>query len=50
MKYPFPHAEYETPSVSLILLRHEVDVCAGTYPGADQPGPGYNDDNDLGDI
>ena len=39
-------AEYLAPFLILIRLDEEADVCAGT----NEPGHGYNDDINLGDI
>lgn len=46
MKYDFWDEEYRSPECSIIRLNAEADVCAGT----NEPGHGYDDDNDLGDL
>ena len=37
---------YSAPLCSVIRLDHEADICTGT----NEPGHGYDDDNDLGDL
>ena len=46
MKFYYKNEEYRTPLCSIIRLDEEADVCVGT----NEPGHGYDDDNDLGDL
>ena len=46
MKILSSKTEYLAPYLTLIRLDEEADICAGT----NEPGHGYDDDNDLGDL
>lgn len=43
--------DYTSPSVYVVRYRSEGILCASPPdPSIDAPGPGYDNDNDLGDI
>ena len=46
MKILSSKAEYLAPYLSVIRMDEEADICAGT----NEPGHGYDDDNELGDL